>query len=76
MKLQMLKDNENIIENKLIGDKLSLIFCGKDDEPGPITSNRLPVMILSCPANFSTVQYFEVINIEFKSTMDTISHII
>lgn len=57
----MLKDNENIIENKLMGDKLSLIFCGKDDEPGPITSSRLPVMILSCPANFSTVQYFEVI---------------
>ncbi|KAK9746642.1 Biotin protein ligase C terminal domain [Popillia japonica] len=85
MKLQMLKDNENIIENKLMGDKLSLIFCGKDDEPGPITSSRLPVMILSCPANFSTVQYFETLETEqigrlviysdvMTSSQDVLSH--
>lgn len=60
MKLQMLRDNENIVENKVTSDKLTLVFCGKDDDPGVATSLRLPVMILSCPANFSTVQYFEV----------------
>ncbi|XP_022908041.2 biotin--protein ligase [Onthophagus taurus] len=62
MKLQMLKENENVRENRLNGEKLSLIFCWKDDEPGHATSSRLPIMVLSCPSNFSTIEYFETLN--------------
>ncbi|GJQ79840.1 Hcs [Trypoxylus dichotomus] len=61
MKLQMLQDNEDIVENRMVGDRLTLVFCGKDDDPGIVSSSRLPVMILSCPAYFSTVHYFETL---------------
>lgn len=42
--------------------ELALQFCGKSDAaPHPATDSHLPVMIFHCPEDFSTVEYFEVL---------------
>lgn len=58
-KMDLLKNNANIVENKLVNDKLILNFIGNNQDPGTATLNRLPVMVHSCPTNFSTIDYFE-----------------
>lgn len=50
----MVKDN--VIKN----DLLTIQFCGKGVEPEKAEANVLPVMLFSCPDNFSTVAYFDV----------------
>lgn len=40
--------------------KLSIKFCGKDDKPPAANANVLPILIHSCPDDFSTVDYFDV----------------
>lgn len=56
----MVSECENIRGNQLACDKISVIFCGHNVEPGAASNIRLPVLIHSCPANFSTLDYFEV----------------
>ncbi|XP_049536009.1 biotin--protein ligase isoform X1 [Anopheles darlingi] len=57
--LNTLKDcmaRPNVIQTK----DLTLQFCGKSDNaPGPATESHLPVMIVHCPEDFSTLEYFE-----------------
>uniref|UniRef100_A0A2M4AKI4 Putative biotin holocarboxylase synthetase/biotin-protein ligase n=1 Tax=Anopheles triannulatus TaxID=58253 RepID=A0A2M4AKI4_9DIPT len=57
--LNTLKDcmaRPNVIQTK----DLTLQFCGKSDSaPGPATESHLPVMIVHCPEDFSTLEYFE-----------------
>lgn len=42
-------------------ERYTLNFCGKNVEPCSPTYNKLPILIHSCPTNFSTFQYFEVL---------------
>lgn len=35
-------------------------FCGPDDKLPKVNSNILPILIHSCPEDFSTVDYFDV----------------
>lgn len=39
---------------------LSIKFCGKNEEPENAKENFLPIMVHSCPDDFSTVDYFDV----------------
>lgn len=64
MKMKLLKECGNIVDNKLVTDKITVSFCGKDADPGTATQTHLPVLIYSCPSNFSTVQYFEALETE------------
>lgn len=47
-------------ENLLINGDLSLKFCGKGDSPPKPSENMLPILVNSCPENFSTIKYFDV----------------
>ncbi|XP_057664831.1 biotin--protein ligase [Diorhabda carinulata] len=59
LKLKLLTDCEEIQDMKMDCRKISLLFCGKDENPPNTTSNFMPVFIHTCPSNFSTVTYFE-----------------
>lgn len=59
LKKDLLKNNDNIIDNNLVNDKLTLCFIGTNQEAGTAMLSRLPVMVHSCPSNFSTTEYFE-----------------
>lgn len=59
LKLELLNNCANIKENKLELDKYLVSFCGKDIDPEVAVYNKLPILIHSCPSNFSTVHYFE-----------------
>lgn len=48
-------------------DGMSMKFCGKNEEPGNARSNYLPIMVHSCPDDFSTVDYFDVSSLKIKS---------
>ena len=48
-------------DNTLKVDGLSIKFCGKNVDPPTPESFCLPVMIHSCPDDFSTLDYFDVI---------------
>lgn len=41
-------------------DGLSVKFCGKNVDPPAAMSYCLPVMIHTCPDDFSTLDYFDV----------------
>lgn len=56
----MLSDCEGIVQNKLKCDKITVHFCGKDEKHDAASYSFLPILIHSCPTNFSTVNYFEV----------------
>lgn len=44
----------------LNSSKLALKFCGPDESVPTASTNVLPILIHSCPADFSTVAYFDV----------------
>lgn len=46
--------------NTLSTPKLTMKFCSHREEPPKASANLLPIMINSCPEDFSTVDYFEV----------------
>lgn len=57
--LEKLKDqcgNDNAITTS----NLMMKFCGPDDKLPNVNSNILPILIHSCPEDFSTVEYFDV----------------
>jgi len=47
-------------DNVIATPKLTIKFCGKDDKPPVANNNVLPILIHSCPDDFSTVEYFDV----------------
>lgn len=55
-KLQPLMNEKNTLDNKL----LTLKFFGKNETPDNATEKLLPILIHSCPEDFSTVEYFDV----------------
>ncbi|KAM7361646.1 holocarboxylase synthetase-like protein isoform 2-T2 [Cochliomyia hominivorax] len=56
--LEKLKSNMDA-DNVLITTNLAMKFCGPDDKLPKVNSNILPILIHSCPEDFSTVDYFE-----------------
>lgn len=46
----------NVIQNS----KLKLTFCARGKDPPQATAQHLPILVDSCPENFSTVDYFIV----------------
>lgn len=48
----------NLIQNS----KIKLTFCPRGKEPPKATAQLLPILVDSCPENFSTVDYFMVSN--------------
>ncbi|XP_065355202.1 biotin--protein ligase isoform X2 [Calliphora vicina] len=56
--LEKLKSSVNG-DNVLTTPKLAMKFCGPDDKLPKVNSNILPILIHSCPEDFSTVDYFE-----------------
>lgn len=61
LKLELLHNSDNVVENKLELDKYLVSFCGKGVDPELAAHNKLPVLVHSCPSNFSTVPYFETL---------------
>ncbi|XP_017848457.1 biotin--protein ligase isoform X1 [Drosophila busckii] len=51
-------------ENVIVTPKLTLKFCGRDDKPPTASTNLLPILIHSCPDDFSTVDYFDCLKTE------------
>ncbi|XP_017044233.1 biotin--protein ligase isoform X2 [Drosophila ficusphila] len=51
-------------DNVIATPKLTLKFCGKDDKPPVANNNVLPILIHSCPDDFSTVEYFDLLKTE------------
>ncbi|EDW81058.1 uncharacterized protein Dwil_GK11222 [Drosophila willistoni] len=52
-------------DNVIATPKLALKFCGKDDTaPMANNTNVLPILIHSCPDDFSTVDYFDHLTTE------------
>ncbi|XP_068157492.1 biotin--protein ligase isoform X2 [Drosophila tropicalis] len=52
-------------DNVIATPKLALKFCGKDETaPMPNNTNVLPILIHSCPDDFSTVDYFDHLTTE------------
>ena len=47
-------------ENVLKFDKLSVKFCGKNVKPPMPEAHNFPILVHSCPEDFSTVNYFDV----------------
>lgn len=41
-------------------DGLSVKFCGKNEDPPKAEAHCLPVMMHSCPDDFSTLDFFDV----------------
>lgn len=62
-KLKPLMSDKNTLDNKL----LTLKFFGKNETPSAASEKILPIMIHSCPDDFSTVEYFDVSLLNFKS---------
>lgn len=56
--LEKIKDQKE--DGVLRVGNLSLKFCGKGETPPPVRNNFLPVLVHSCPRDFSTLEYFEV----------------
>lgn len=46
--------------NTLSASNLTMRFCSHREEPPKASAHLLPILINSCPDNFSTVDYFEV----------------
>lgn len=59
--MALLSNSEDISQNQLICDKINVVFCGHNVKPGIASHFRLPVLMHSCPTDFSTLDYFEVI---------------
>ncbi|KPU79433.1 uncharacterized protein Dana_GF17255, isoform B [Drosophila ananassae] len=51
-------------DNVIATPKLTIKFCGKDDKPPVANNNVLPILIHSCPEDFSTVDYFDQLKTE------------
>ncbi|XP_016982089.2 biotin--protein ligase isoform X2 [Drosophila rhopaloa] len=51
-------------DNVIATPKLTIKFCGKDDKPPVANNNVLPILIHSCPDDFSTVEYFDNLKTE------------
>ncbi|XP_017009977.2 biotin--protein ligase isoform X2 [Drosophila takahashii] len=51
-------------DNVIATPKLTMKFCGKDDKPPVANNNVLPILIHSCPDDFSTVEYFDHLKTE------------
>ncbi|XP_037730753.1 biotin--protein ligase isoform X4 [Drosophila subpulchrella] len=51
-------------DNVIATPKLTIKFCGKDDKPPVANNNVLPILIHSCPDDFSTVEYFDHLKTE------------
>uniref|UniRef100_A0A034W021 Biotin--protein ligase n=1 Tax=Bactrocera dorsalis TaxID=27457 RepID=A0A034W021_BACDO len=45
--------------NIITTSKLTMQFCDKGDKPKSANTNVLPILIHSCPEDFSTVEYFD-----------------
>ena len=62
--MNMMSDCESISNSQLTCDKISVVFCGHNVDPGTASNIRLPVLIHSCPSNFSTLEYYETLETE------------
>ncbi|XP_039490165.1 biotin--protein ligase isoform X2 [Drosophila santomea] len=51
-------------DNVIATPNLTMKFCGKDDKPPIANNNVLPILIHSCPEDFSTVDYFDKLKTE------------
>ncbi|EDV47891.1 biotin--protein ligase isoform X2 [Drosophila erecta] len=51
-------------DNVIATPNLTMKFCGKDDKPPVANNNVLPILIHSCPEDFSTVDYFDNLKTE------------
>lgn len=58
--LEKLRPRCSGTEDVIVTPKLTLKFCGKDDKMPTANTNVLPILIHSCPDDFSTVDYFDV----------------
>lgn len=62
MKFEVLEQLKPLIglDNVLKVNGLAVQFCGKNQQPSEASSSTLPIMIHTCPEDFSTVEYFDV----------------
>ncbi|XP_014242533.1 biotin--protein ligase isoform X2 [Cimex lectularius] len=74
--LNKLKANDKLDENCVLKhNDLTIKFCGKGINPGPATSNQLPVLLHSCPESFSTVDYFDNLKTSFLGRLAIFSEV-
>ncbi|XP_062122556.1 biotin--protein ligase isoform X1 [Drosophila sulfurigaster albostrigata] len=62
--LEKLRPRCSGTENVIVTPKLTMKFCGKDDTAPAANTNVLPILIHSCPDDFSTVDYFDNLKTE------------
>lgn len=62
MKFEVLEQLKPLMgsDNILKIDGLSIQFCGKNQQSGDANASSLPIMIHTCPDDFSTLEYFDV----------------
>lgn len=62
LKFEILEQLKPMMEtpNTLKVDGLTVKFCGKNVDPPAADANCLPVMMHTCPDDFSTLDYFDV----------------
>ncbi|XP_059610986.1 uncharacterized protein LOC132257934 [Phlebotomus argentipes] len=65
-KIEMLKNlsDQMTAEKTLKIADLTVKFCERTDQIPPATSNLLPILVHSCPEDFSTVEYFDTLSTE------------
>lgn len=47
--------------NVLQNSKMNLMFCARGTQPPKATAQLLPILVDSCPENFSTIDYFQTL---------------
>ncbi|XP_070491225.1 uncharacterized protein Hcs isoform X2 [Chironomus tepperi] len=77
LKFEILENLKPFMEdNTLKVDGLSIKFCGKNVDPPSPESYCLPVMIHSCPDDFSTLDYFDTLKTSSIGRALIYSHIL
>ncbi|KAL0275858.1 UNVERIFIED_CONTAM: hypothetical protein PYX00_003583 [Menopon gallinae] len=65
LKLEFLNKMKHLKQDGVLRlGQLGLKFCGKGEVPPPATPTLLPILVHSCPHDFSTLEYFENLHTE------------
>ncbi|KAL7728868.1 hypothetical protein ACLKA6_004211 [Drosophila palustris] len=62
--LEKLRPRCSGTDHVLVTPKLTMKFCGQDDKTPVANTNVLPILIHSCPDDFSTVDYYDNLKTE------------
>ncbi|XP_044762850.1 biotin--protein ligase [Coccinella septempunctata] len=64
LKMELVNQCKEVVDGTIDCGHVTMVFCGKNVDPGAATPSRLPVMVYACPSSFSTVEYFSTLDTE------------